>query len=56
MYVTNAKWTAAINVETGRQVWRTAEDWDAETPRVVCCGLSNKGAAIFNGKLRKVLI
>ena len=26
MYVTNAKFTAAINVENGRQLWRTAED------------------------------
>lgn len=56
MYVTNAKWTAAINVETGRQVWRTAEDWDPETPRVVCCGLSNKGAAIYNGKLYRLTL
>ena len=51
MYVTNARWTSAIDVETGRQVWRTAEEWDPGTPRVVCCGLSNKGAAIYNGKL-----
>lgn len=56
MYVTNAKWTAAINVETGRQVWRTAEEWDPETPRVVCCGLSNKGAAIYNGKLYRLTL
>lgn len=56
MYVTNAKWTAAINVETGRQVWRTAEEWDPETPRVVCCGISNKGAAIYNGKLFRLTL
>jgi alcohol dehydrogenase (cytochrome c) len=54
--VTNAKWTAAINVETGRQVWRTAEDWDPSTVRVVCCGISNKGAAIYNGKLFRVTL
>ncbi len=56
MYVTNAKWTAAINVETGRQIWRTAEDWDPSSVRVVCCGVSNKGAAIYNGKLFRVTI
>jgi alcohol dehydrogenase (cytochrome c) len=51
MYVTNAAWTFAIDVTTGRQIWRTAVDYDPETPRVVCCGVSSKGAAILNGKL-----
>jgi alcohol dehydrogenase (cytochrome c) len=51
MYVTDAKATVAIEVETGKQIWKTPVDWPAETPRVVCCGVSNKGAAIYNGKL-----
>src|SRR3989442_6291424 len=51
MSVTNAKSTVAIDVATGKQIWRTALDWVPETPRVVCCGVSNKGAAILNGKL-----
>jgi len=51
MYVTNAKATVAIDVETGRQIWKTPVDWLPETPRVVCCGVSNKGAAIYNGKI-----
>src|ERR1700676_794046 len=51
MYVTNAKATVAIDVATGRQIWKTMVDWLPETPRVVCCGVSNKGAAIFNGKV-----
>jgi len=51
MYVTNAKYTVAIDVATGKQVWRTALDWVPETSRVVCCGVSNKGAAILNGKV-----
>ena len=51
MYVTNVKWTVALDMATGRQIWRTPVDWDPATPRVVCCGVSNKGAAIFNGKL-----
>jgi hypothetical protein len=28
-----------------------ALDWPPETPRVICCGVSNKGAAIYNGKV-----
>src|SRR6266568_5148196 len=51
MYVTNAKHTVAIDVATGRQIWRHTLDWPPETPRVVCCGVSNKGPAILNGKV-----
>ena len=51
MYVTNARHTVAIDIGTGKQIWRHTLDWPAETPRVVCCGVSNKGAAIFDGKV-----
>ena len=51
MYVTNAKATVAIDVATGKQIWKTPVEWLPETPRVVCCGVSNKGAAIYNGKV-----
>ncbi len=51
MYVSNAKWTVAIDAVTGRQLWRTAVDFEPDTPRVVCCGVSNKGVALYNGKV-----
>src|SRR5437773_7005639 len=51
MYVTNARHTVAIDIATGRQIWRHTLDWPPETPRVVCCGVSNKGPAILNGKV-----
>jgi alcohol dehydrogenase (cytochrome c) len=51
MYVTNARHTVAIDVATGKQIWRHTLDWPPETPRVVCCGVSNKGPAIFDGKV-----
>ena len=51
MYVTNADNTVAIDIESGKQLWRTPVEWDPATPRVVCCGVSNKGPAIYNGKL-----
>jgi alcohol dehydrogenase (cytochrome c) len=51
MYVTNARATVAIDVSTGKQIWKQTLDWPPETPRVVCCGVSNKGAAIYNGKV-----
>lgn len=49
MYVSDAKWTVAINAVSGRQLWRTPTDFDSDTPRVVCCGVSNKGVALYNG-------
>ena len=44
MYVTDAEYTVAIDIATGRQKWRTPVEWDPATPRVVCCGVSNKGS------------
>jgi alcohol dehydrogenase (cytochrome c) len=49
MYVSDAKWTVAINALTGKQIWRTPVDFDPDTPRIVCCGVSNKGVALYNG-------
>jgi alcohol dehydrogenase (cytochrome c) len=51
MYVSNARWTVAIDAVSGKQLWRTAVDFDPATPRVVCCGVSNKGVALYNGKV-----
>src|SRR5262245_10028376 len=51
MYVSNARWTVAIDALTGKQLWRTPVDFVPETPRVVCCGVSNKGVALYNGKV-----
>ncbi len=56
MYVTNAKATVAIDVGTGRQIWKHTLDWPPETPRVVCCGVSNKGAAIFDGRIYRTTL
>jgi alcohol dehydrogenase (cytochrome c) len=56
MYVTNARATVAIDVATGKQLWKHTLDWPAETPRVVCCGVSNKGAAIYNGKIYRTTL
>ena len=56
MYVTNARHTVAIDVGSGKQIWRHTLDWPAETPRVVCCGVSNKGAAIYNGRIYRTTL
>ena len=56
MYISDAKWTVAIDAVSGKQLWRTAVNFDADTPRIVCCGVSNKGVALFNGKVLRTTI
>jgi len=53
MYVINGKWTFAIDVETGKQIWRTAVELEAGIQRAAF----NRGAAtIYNGKLFRVTV
>jgi alcohol dehydrogenase (cytochrome c) len=53
MYVINGKWTFAIDVETGKQIWRTAVDLESGIQR----SAYNRGApAIYNGKLFRVTV
>jgi alcohol dehydrogenase (cytochrome c) len=51
LFAADAEATVAIDVATGRQAWRVPVDFDPGTPRVVCCGVSNKGPAVYNGKV-----
>ena len=53
MYVINGKWTFAIDVETGRQVWRTPVQLESGATRTPF----NRGAAtIYDGKLFRVTV
>ena len=53
MYVINSKWTFAIDVETGRQIWRSPVELEPGITRVAI----NRGAAtIYNGKVFRVTI
>ena len=57
MYIVNGKWTFAIDVETGRQIWRTPVDTEPGVQRVALFGAINRGAAtIYNGTLFRVTI
>ncbi len=51
MFVTNARFTVAIDAASGRQLWRTPTNYDVAAARIVCCGQSNRGAALYNGKV-----
>jgi len=53
MYAINGKWTFAIDVETGQQIWRTPVQLEPGTPRANAA--LNRGApTIYNGKLFRV--
>src|ERR1700756_2286820 len=53
MYVINGKWTFAIDVETGRQIWRTQVELERGVQRVA---FHRGGATIYNGRLYRVTI
>jgi alcohol dehydrogenase (cytochrome c) len=53
MYVINGRWTFAIDVETGKQIWRTAVKLEPQARRAAF----HRGAAtIYGGKLFRVTI
>jgi len=51
IYVTTNSATMAIDAKTGKQIWKTKVEYPPETPRIVCCGIINRGAAIYDGKI-----
>ncbi len=52
MYVVNGNWTFAIDIATGRQIWRTPVSYDRGALRVTTGGAYMRGAAtIYDGKL-----
>ncbi len=53
MYVVNGRWTFAIDVETGRQIWRTPVKLEPGNKQMAY----NRGAAtIYNGKVFRVTV
>ena len=51
IYVTSHNATMAVDAKTGKQIWKSKIEYPAETPRIVCCGIINRGAALYEGKL-----
>src|SRR5450756_1400133 len=50
-YVTTHAATMAVDAKTGKQIWKTKVEYPPETPRIVCCGIINRGAALYEGKV-----
>ena len=53
MYVINGRWTFAIDVATGRQIWRTPVELEPETRRAP---FTRGAATIYEGKLFRVTV
>jgi alcohol dehydrogenase (cytochrome c) len=53
MYVVNGKWSFAIDVETGKQIWRTPVELE---PGITRTAINRGAATIYNGKLFRVTI
>jgi alcohol dehydrogenase (cytochrome c) len=53
IYAINGHWTFAIDVETGRQIWRTAVEAE---PGVDRRGITRGSPVLYNGKLFRVTV
>jgi alcohol dehydrogenase (cytochrome c) len=51
MYVTTPFQTFAIDALTGRALWNNKPRMAEDVPKMACCGLINRGAALFEGRL-----
>jgi alcohol dehydrogenase (cytochrome c) len=56
IYITAHDKTAAINVVTGREIWKTMISYPPETAMTVCCGIENRGGALYNGKFFRTIL
>jgi alcohol dehydrogenase (cytochrome c) len=56
VYVTTHDETAAVDAITGKQIWRVKHEYPPDTLRVVCCGIVNRGAAIYQGMIIRALM
>ena len=51
IYATTYTSTVAIDALSGKQLWKVDLDFPADIAKTVCCGLVNRGVAIFGGKV-----
>ncbi len=56
MYVTTHTTTMAVDPLTGRQKWKQELDYASDVPKMACCGLLNRGVAIFDGKIYRTTL
>jgi alcohol dehydrogenase (cytochrome c) len=56
IYVTTHNATAAVDALTGKPIWRVVHEYPPDALKVVCCGIVNRGAAIYEGMIIRALM
>jgi alcohol dehydrogenase (cytochrome c) len=56
MFVTTHTTTVALDPLSGRQLWKHELEFAPDVFKMACCGLVNRGAAIYNGKLYRTTL
>lgn len=56
MYVTTHNATVALDPLTGKQIWKQDIELPQDVFKMACCGILNRGAAIYEGKLYRVTL
>ena len=56
IFITDHQKTVAIDALTGKEIWKSLIEYAPETTRVVCCGIVNRGGALFDGKLYRTTL
>jgi alcohol dehydrogenase (cytochrome c) len=56
IYITDHNKTVAVDAITGKEVWKSLLEYGPSTTRVVCCGIVNRGGALFDGKLYRTTL
>jgi len=56
MYVTTHNTTVALNPLTGKQLWKHEIELPQDVFKMACCGILNRGAAIYEGKIYRATL
>ena len=56
MYITTHDKTVALDAATGKEIWKNVLTYPAGTTNFVCCGIVNRGGALYNGKFYRTVL
>jgi alcohol dehydrogenase (cytochrome c) len=56
IYITDHDKTVAVDALAGKEIWKALVEYPPETTRVVCCGIVNRGGALFDGKFYRTTL
>ena len=56
MYVTTHTSTVAIDALSGKQIWKQELEFAPDVFKMACCGLLNRGVAIYQGKVYRTTL